>query len=425
MTRIDTLAAAVVSTDEDFRSGFREPAVRREIEVILELAIPIPDVSAGHLEELKERSPDLVFLDLEDDPELGCRLAQHVTEALPGRRLIAAGPMLSQELLLKAMQSGVAEYLTKPVTAESIQEVVTRSRRTLVPREAPRKPVGKVLAFFSPKGGGGATTVATNLAIQLHRLTGKRTIVVDLDLELGECAAFLGLQPQYNVLDVAANLHRVDEGLLASFVESHESGVQLLAAPYHPERADEVTVDQVVRILRLLRHHYDYVVVDCPKALTARTIKTFEQADQVFLVAQMNVPNIQNLQRAEPLLARLRGNGRRVRLIVNRYDPAVEITLEDIERSLGMEVYWTLGNDYEVVSHSMNTGKPLIMRAGSVSARELEGLAAKITGTTESRTGSRGKLFGSIFGRFKDRLSATSPAEAYMLPPLTTGGEGR
>lgn len=424
MTRSESLAAAVLSSDAAFLAALRSPAVEQELEVVLELPVAIPDVSAGHLEDLRQRNPDLVFLDLDGVPDLGCRLAQHIADVLPGRRLIAVGPpMLSPEVLLQAMQAGVAEYLTKPVTAENVQAAIARSRRTLAPQPGPRKPLGTVFAFFSPKGGAGATTVATNLAIQIHKLTGKRTLLVDLDLELGECAAFLGLAPKYNLLDLAANLHRVDEGLLNSFVERHESGLHLLAAPYHPERAEEVTAEQAVRILRLVRQHYDYIVVDCPKALSTRTIRAFEQADQVFLVAQMNVPTIQNLQRSEALLDRLRGNGRAIRLIVNRFDPAADITLEDAERSLGMEVYWTVGNDYEAASHSMNTGKPLIMSPTSACARELEGLAARLTGTEGGRSGSRGRMFGSIFGRLKDRMSAASPAESFRLPPLRTEGE--
>lgn len=424
MTASPILTAAVVSTDETFRAAFRDRAVRRELDVALELQLPITDIAAGHLEDLRDRGPDLVFLDVEADPELGCRLVQYVSDTLPRSRLIAAGPMQPPEFLLQAMQSGIAEYLTKPVSTENVLAAVTRSRRVLAPREAAKKNVGKLYAFFSPKGGAGATTVATNLAIQLHRLTGKRTLLVDLDLELGECALFLGLEPRYNVVDLANNLHRIDRELLASFIEPHDSGIHLLAAPYHPEKAEEVSVDQVVRILRLVRSHYDYVVVDCPKSLAQRALRTFEQADEVFLVAQMNVPTIHNIQRSEMLLEKLRKNGRSVQLILNRYDPQAEISLRDLERSLEMDVYWTVGNDYEVASYSMNSGKPLIMRPESMSARELEGLAVKITGMTEGPSGPRGRLFGSILGRLRDRLSASAPGEAYMLPPITAEGEG-
>ncbi|HUP01698.1 MAG TPA: AAA family ATPase [Gemmatimonadota bacterium] len=420
MTEAHILRAAVLSADEAFRDAFSHRAVRREMELILDLPLSMADASAGHLEDLRDQNPDLVFLDIEGDPDLGCRLAQYVNEVLPGSRLVACGPMQSPEFLLRAMQSGVAEYLTKPVMSEDLVAAVSRGRRALAPREVSKKSTGRLLAFFSPKRGSGSTTVASNLAIQLHRLTGKRTVLVDLDLELGECALFLGLEPRYNVADLAANLHRIDRGLLASYVEPHESGIQLLAAPYHTEKGSEVDVDQLVRILKLLKEHYDYVIVDSPKGLTPRTIPIFEQANQIFLISQLNVPTVQNIQRSETLLERLRRNNRSISLLVNRYDPNAEITLDDLERSTEMKVFWTVGNDYEAASYSMNSGKPLILGASSSCAREIEGLAAKISGIAAGDSGSRGRLFGSIFGRLKDRLA--SPGD-YGLPPLPVESE--
>jgi pilus assembly protein CpaE len=78
------------------------------------------------------------------------------------------------------------------------------------------------MSFFSAKGGSGSTTVATNLAIHLHQLTGKKVLLVDLDLELGEIALFLGVQPRFNLVDLVRNFHRMDEELLASYIEQHE-----------------------------------------------------------------------------------------------------------------------------------------------------------------------------------------------------------
>jgi hypothetical protein len=94
---------------------------------------------------------------------------------------MAAGTAPSPELLMHAMRAGVSEYLTKPVTAESLADVLERMDRRLGAASGVREP-GKLLAFFSAKGGSGSTTVATNLAINLQQLTGKRTLLADLDL---------------------------------------------------------------------------------------------------------------------------------------------------------------------------------------------------------------------------------------------------
>ncbi|HKY61461.1 MAG TPA: AAA family ATPase, partial [Gemmatimonadota bacterium] len=301
---------------------------------------------------------------------------------------------------------------------------IERARRSLAVQPAQAKQVGRLYVFFSPKGGGGATTIATNLAIQLHRLTGERTVLVDLNLELGEVAAFLGLEPRYDFVDLARNLHRIDTGLLASYVTRHESGVDVLAAPYRPQMADSLPDEQVVQVLRLLRQHYDYVIVDSPKALTSRTVRSLEAADGVFVVAQTNVPTVQNIQRAQALLERLAGNGKAVRLIVNRHEPDGVISLKDLENSVEMKVYWTIPNDYASVAYSMNSGKPLAMTVGSASARELEGLAARIAGLPAEEGDRRATRLGSLLGRIKDRMGTASHPDVHLIRPTPAEGKG-
>src|SRR5690606_20229798 len=118
---------------------------------------------------------------------------------------------------------------------------------------------GQLFTFFSSKGGSGSTTIATNIAIVIHRLTSKRTLLVDLDLELGEVALLLGAEPRFNFVDLVENFHRMDSGLLASYIEQHASGVHLLPAPFHPQPASVASGDETRRILQFLRQHYDYI----------------------------------------------------------------------------------------------------------------------------------------------------------------------
>lgn len=115
-----------------------------------------------------------------------------------------------------------------------------------------------------------------------------------------------------------------------------------------------------------------------------------------------------------------------MRLVVNRYDPNSEITIDDLEHSVEMEVFWTVANDYDSVSYSTNSGKPLIMRPGSVCARELEGLAARIAGVTGG-SDSKGRILGSVFGRLRGRLGSSpgsKTSEAYLMPPTAAESEG-
>ncbi|MDX1623554.1 MAG: AAA family ATPase [Gemmatimonadota bacterium] len=423
-----SIRGAVISTDGKFRSTVAESLNgdgNAGIDVQFEVVVPFVKISHGHLEELRYVDPEVIFLDLEENPDLGCKLATFLTESHPERKLIATGGESSPEFLMKAMQAGVSEYLPKPVEPEALAGAIGRVRRKIGNgRGGEGRTPGELLAFFAAKGGAGSTTVATNLAIQIHRLTGKKTVVVDLDLELGEIALFLGVEPQFNFVDLARNFHRMDAGLLASFIECHASGVHVLSAPYQPEKAEAVKGDQIRQILQFLKRHYDYVVVDTSNSFTPRTLATFEQADEIFLVANVDLPSLRNIQRCQHLLDRMSQGGRDVKLIVNRHQPENDITLDDVEQALGLDVYWTLPNDYEAVIYSINTGRPVLLDEKCAYSHELQALGAKIAGLPGAVPQKRGWLSRSVDRvRTMLGLEEDESEESLMLPPAYAGGE--
>ncbi len=395
------MRAAVISVDRTFREFLKERLLGAgsSVALVAELAVPYAEVSEEELRTLRHAEPQLIFLDLENDPVLGTKLAQFLADAHPSLRFIAVGPTLSPELLMAAMRAGVGDFLTKPVASDALMEAVERlgSKIGRATGDKPRDPA-HVYACFSPKGGSGSTTVATNLAVTLRQLTGKKTLVVDLDLELGEAALMMGMRPRFNFVDMVQNFHRMDADLLASFIERHESGVDLLSAPYHPEKAEVMTGDQIRRILLFLRQHYEYVVVDTSKAFSQSTLAVFEQADQIILVTNADLPSLRNIQRALPLMRRMlvRGDDQ-LKVVINRYRPNDPITAGDIERTIGLKVFWKLSNDYEAVLDSMNSGKPIVNNAGSTFSKEIKALGLELAGVGAGGR-RRGRLSGAILG---------------------------
>ncbi len=430
MTDNTPISGAVISTDPKFRAVFHGngDGETQPVEVAFEIIVPFSEVSHGHLEELRVVQPSIVFIDLEDDPILGCKLAQFLVETNPSLRLVAAGTDGSPEFLMTVMQAGISEYLPKPVTEDALLAAIGRVSRKIGAKVSQaagpaRREPGKLLAFFGTKGGSGSTTVATNLAIQMHRMTGKRTVLVDLDLELGEIALYLGVEPRFNFVDLAKNFHRMDAGLLASFIECHDSGVHLLAAPYHPERAESVTADHAKQIIQFLKQHYEYVFVDVSNSFSARTLAAFEKADEIYLIATADLPSLRNIQRCQHLMSRLSNIGE-LRLVVNRYHPDCDITLEDVEKSIGMEIYWALPNDYQSVIYAINTGQPVILDDSSPYTHELEALAAKMTGLPSTSAHRKGWFARKVVDPLKTFLGSEADEEdTLMLPPAVVGGE--
>ncbi len=401
-----TIKAAIISTDAALRDTVRSVAEQDgRVTIAAQVGLPFAEISREELKKLRDLDPQLVFLDLQDDPATGIRLAHFLSEGSPNRRFIGMGPPLETPMLMEAMRAGLADYLAKPLNTEELSEAVRRIERKVLGGAESRgqgAAPGEVFAVFSPKGGSGSTTVATNLAIHLQQITGKKTLLVDLDLELGEIAVLLGMQPRFNFVDMIRNFHRMDTELLASYIEKHESGVHLLSAPFHPEKAEVVPGEGIKLILQFLKQHYDYVVVDTSKSFSPATLATFEQADRIFLLTNVDLPSLRNIKRCQPLLDRIVGaDVERVRLIVNRYHSNEVISLEEVERTLGMQVYATLANDYESVIRSINSGHPVIDNEKSPFARDLRALGALVAGLNPVTNGHRNRIpmLSKLFAR--------------------------
>ena len=107
----------------------------------------------------------------------------------------------------------------------------------------------------------------------------------------------------------------------------------------------------------------------------------------------MDLASLRNLQRGLPLLKRMLGRGEKhIRLVVNRYHPDNDISLEDVQRTLGITVYHTLCNDYEGVSRSISTGKPIVLNGNSKFSRDMKALGAQVTGHPWRRATAAGAL---------------------------------
>jgi len=403
------VSAALVTTDARLRDVLMEAVGASGLPVRLGLELSGSDrrVDPELLDRLGEYEPDLVVLDIGEDTDGGIRLAAAISSRSPRSVLMAVGPELEASRLLDAMRSGVAEYVQRPLDGPAVQDGLERIvRRQGWGGGGGGTRDGRLYAFFSPKGGSGCTTVVSNLAIELHRLTGRKTLLVDLDLELGEIASLLGVHPRFHFVDLIRNFHRMDADLLASYIESHESGVHVLSAPFEPEIGEEVSGDKIGAILGFLRRHYDYVLVDTSKSLAPPALSALQPADLIFLVTNMDVPSLRNFKRCLPILDRMTaGDPDRLRLVVNRFNPRSLVSLDDLEETTGIEVYWTLPNDYETVIQSISTGRPLVLQGHSRYAGDLSALARDVAdGAEGSRRGPR-SLMDRLLAPFRSNGS--------------------
>jgi pilus assembly protein CpaE len=408
-----TAWVAVISTDAEFRGRLRRVLDDPSIPAELALAIdcPFSAISDVELQEIRRAAPEVVVVDLEGGVQSGLSFIQELVDAGDAGAVLAAGRDLSQEVLLKALQAGVTEMLAKPMerdrALEALQRVLRKAGR-IVKQEEEVEP-GRVLALFGAKGGVGTTALATNLAVEIRRLTGARTLLLDLDVEQGETALLLGVDPQLSLLDLLRNYQPEVQGLLAACIDHHgRSGIDLLAGPVQPsalqqEDLDLLSGDAMREVLAFLRMHYDFIVIDRPKSFHPAFNCVLEEADEVYLVTTPDLQALRNIARSLPLLRRMSSNGgeREIRLVVNRYPAQPTISLREVADTVGLEVFHSLGADFFPLNESIHERTPAVLREKSQFSRDVKTLAEKVTRPVEDAP--RKGLLQGIMGVVRNR----------------------
>jgi pilus assembly protein CpaE len=351
---------------------------QRGLNLVAQHTTPIAEISKAQAEEMRASGAQIFVLDLGEDPSVGLRLARFLSEDNPNLGLILTGPAASPDVLLEAMRIGATEYLARPVDDAELAAALARATRRIIGAETREgAPLGRIVCVYSPKGGTGVTTTAVNLAVQIADSTKQRTLLVDLDLQMGGTALILGVRPRYSVLEVVRNLHRMDGDLLESFVEKHESGLTLLAAPTDVRPAEDgPTRDQIRAVLHFLRRQFDWVVLDVAHQLTPVTLAALEAADRVLLLTTPDVVSLNHSKRTLPLVERAVGDAKSVNVVVNRRQISDLISGGDVRKTLGHDVLSTLSNDDAHVPESVNAGKPVVAHRKSKYAKDVRSLAA-------------------------------------------------
>ena len=387
------LRCALISTDpsvhETLGSILRDPDQRAELSFGLET--PLGELGPEDVLRLGHSGAEVVFLDLGMERDTGLELTEFLIGREPDRPVILIGPTLDSDILLASMRAGAFEYVSKPLAEDTIKAAVGRVRQKVGVDEESTGEGSRTFGVISAKGGIGVTTLATNLAVQIARMSGEKTALIDMD-EFGTASLLLGLWPKYSFHDVLENVHRLDSDLLDSLVEHHQSGVDLLSSPNEGMGVDPLDPGQARRLFRFFDQRYPIVVVDAG-GTKAPAMAVAEEVDELVVVAYPELPAIRNVKRIFPELERIRV-GRPIRLVLNRFQQDDTITREEVAETIGAQVYATLAKDEDAVSHAANAGKPVVMNGSSRFSRDVKSLGLQLMGEElkKEKTGLKGRL---------------------------------
>jgi pilus assembly protein CpaE len=361
------LAGLIVSNDDDFKKQLGR--------TLRSGAIPVSLVDEKVARDMS--ATDLIIVDIRGDASSAMASIERLRAAATGAGIFAVAQAADPNLILAAMRAGANEFFTWPPEEEAFSGAI---RRTAARRETVQgaRPAATTLVFFGAKGGAGTTTIAVNCGVELARLSKKTTLIVDLKPGLGEVGLFCGVRPRFTIIDAIDNLHRLDREFLKELVIKHKSGLEILAGSDQFDRPGAPDGGAIEELFRLLARQYEYILVDAGSQINACSVAALYTADQMFLVANPDVPSVRNAQRLLDRVRQLGACGERVRVLLNRAAEPYPIPPKQIEGALGHPIHHTFPSDYKTVSAALNSGVPLASTGNSDMAAQFDRFTRRI-----------------------------------------------
>ena len=307
--------------------------------------------------------------------------------------ILASGE--SSALLEEALDAeGVADVLLLPQLTDNVVFALRKAGHAgrRLTAEGAHARQGRIITVFSPKGGTGKTVVATNLAASFAKHEGRRTLLLDLDLQFGDAAIMLGLEPDKTIYDLVVAPGELDSEKLAGYIARHPAGLDILPAPLRPEDAELVTEGKLGRLLEVARESYDMIVVDTSPFFHGPMLATLDQTDDLLLVCSLDVPTVKNVRLSLQTLELLSFPTNKVQVVLNRANTKVGMKQKEVESALEQRVRFQVPSD-RAVPLAVNRGNPCVLaEAGADFSKAIREMA-KIISTPQQEDAGKKRRF--------------------------------
>lgn len=312
---------------------------------------------------LIEQNYDVVIIDLDTNPEYALDLVESICGKSSATVMVYSAQG-DPELMIRCMRAGAREFL-QPFSSGAIDEALVRASARRPAVLATKNTGGRLFVFFGAKGGSGVTTLACNFAILLARESGKKTLLIDLDLPLGDIALSLGISAQYSTVDALQNFNRLDSTFLSMLVVKYSSGLSVLTAPGKFTNV-QASKDAIDKLLAVARQDFDFVVVDSGSRLDIAGTSLFKEDAMFYLVTQVGIPELRNSNRL--ISEFFTADPTKLEIVVNRYIPSsLGVDEGQITKALTRPAQWRIPNDSATARGTQSTATPLALNDSAIS----------------------------------------------------------
>ncbi|HKI93418.1 MAG TPA: AAA family ATPase [Gaiellaceae bacterium] len=307
---------------------------------------------------------DLVVVGCDGDSDRAIELVAEAVAHRSDRPVVVLSSHPPNGLMERLFAAGADDIVVLP---EDPQRVAFAIEKAVARKHGPgATKAGRIVTVLGPKGGTGKTLLSANLGVALAK-EGRRTTAVDLDLQFGDLALTLGLEPRRTLYDLARAGGGLDAGKLDGFAVKHRSGLRALLAPVRPDEAAAVGGDLLAQVWETLRSTEDYVVVDTCAGFPPEAIAAIDAATDLVLVGTLDAGSLKDSKLGLETLALMGHDPAGVLLVLNRSGSRVGIEPRDVEQILGRAPDVSIPSD-RTVTRSVNEGRPIVASSPRSSA---------------------------------------------------------
>jgi pilus assembly protein CpaE len=332
--------------------------------------------------QCEQLKPDVVLMDINMPDMNGIEATEAIRKKTPYTQIIILSVQDDPGYYRKAMLAGARDFISKPPMIDELTAAIHRAgamaqeeknkliaypgaggKTGSLPYSNIPMTLGKIVVIYSPKGGTGCTTIATNLAAALQG-DNSNVALVDASLLYGDVPVFLNEQPKNSIIDLSVRADDLDpETVAASLIQPKTVSYKILAPPPSPDLVDRVNGDQLVKLLNLMRQSFQYILIDTSSYLSDVVQSALSTSDVIVLITTPDIASIKNCSQFLNL-ADMSGIERdRIVFVLNRYDRNMHIDPAKVGNRLNQAVNLTIPMDEAYVIRSINKGVPLFIES--------------------------------------------------------------
>ena len=329
----------------------------------------------------QELKPDVIIMDINMPDMDGITATEEIRRKIPYVQIVILSVQGDQSYMRRAMLAGARDFLTKPPSIDELTSAINRagamaiqerarvastftgiSSGSMTSSSSAPQELGMIIVVYSPKGGTGSTTIATNLALNFAQKEENKVVLVDGSLQFGDVAVFLNEQIQNSVIDLTARSDELEREVVEDVAFHHSgSNLHIIAAPPRPEYADQVDGESFGKTLKYLCRMYSHIIVDTSSYLTDAVQNAIDNADLIILITTQTIPAIKNANHFLSLTDASEIKRDRIIFVMNKYDKRSSISPERVGESLRQKIAVSIPLEERLIDYSINRGIPIVL----------------------------------------------------------------